>query len=52
MCGMLLSSISYYVSSQANLQHNYKVSQAAESVPLCHRNIIVKVSEYSLSSGA
>lgn len=52
MCGMLLSSISYYVSSQANLQHNYKVSQAAESVPLCHRNIIVKVSEYSLSPGA
>lgn len=52
MHDMLLSSISYYISSQGNLQHNYKVSQDRDSVPLCHRNIIVEVSEYSLSSGA
>lgn len=49
---MLLSSISYYISSQGNLQHNYKVFQDGESIPLCLRTILVKVSEYSLSSGA
>jgi len=52
MHGMLLSSISYYISSQGNLQHNYKLSQGGDSVPLCHRNIIVNVSECSLSCGA